>query len=346
MQSNGQKITTLSELGEFGLINHLTSNITHFHKSTVKGIGDDAAVLDYGDKYLVMTTDMLMEGIHFDLIYSPMKHLGYKAATVNFSDVYAMNAVPRQLVVSLAVSQKFSVEALDEFYAGLRLACEKHEVDLVGGDTSASLTGLAISITVLGETDRKKVTYRSTANENDLICVTGDLGAAYMGLQILERERNIFEEVKGVQPKLDDYAYVLERQLKPEARKDIIKFFEDSNIIPTSMIDISDGLSSELRHICTSSDTGCSIYQQKIPIHEETIRAAAEFHMEPLICALNGGEDYELLFTVPLDQYDIMFKRSDISIIGHITHKSSGCNMITELNQEIPLVAQGWNAYQ
>lgn len=346
MSNPGRKITTLSELGEFGLINHLTSNIPHFHKSTVKGVGDDAAVMEYGGKYLVMTTDMLMEGIHFNLVYSPMKHLGYKAAVVNFSDVYAMNAKPRQLVVSIAMSQKFSVEALDEFYTGLRTACEHYEVDLVGGDTSASLTGLAISITVIGEVEKDKVTYRSTANETDLICVTGDLGAAYIGLQVLERERNIFEAVKGVQPQLDAYEYILERQLKPEARREIINFFENNNIVPTSMIDISDGLSSELRHICADSDKGCNIYQQKIPIHEETVKTAAEFNMEPLICALNGGEDYELLFTIPISRYDVVFARNDIAIIGHITDKASGCKMITELGQEIPLIAQGWNAYQ
>jgi thiamine-monophosphate kinase len=345
MSDSKKTLTLISELGEFGLIDRLTANLPTYHKSTIKGIGDDAAVLDYGDKYLVMTTDILMEGIHFDLLYSPLKHLGYKAAVVNFSDVYAMNAQPRQLVVSLAVSGKFSVEALDELYGGLRLACEKYNVDLVGGDTSSSLTGLTISITVLGEVAKEKVAYRSTAKENDLICVSGDLGAAYLGLQVLERENKLFEGGRGVKPKLDGYEYVLERQIKPEARKEIIAYFEKNNIQPTSMIDISDGLSSELLHICKQSNTGCSVYQQKIPFNDQTRKVASEFNMEPLICALNGGEDYELLFTVPLAQYDLMLGRSDISIIGHITHQSAGCNLITDLDQQIPLVAQGWNAY-
>ncbi len=340
-----KEITALSELGEFALIERLTANIPHYHKSTIKGVGDDAAVLQYGDKCQVITTDMLMEGIHFNLVYTPMKHLGYKAAIANFSDVYAMNALPRQLVVSIAVSQKFSVQALDEFYGGLRHACEEYEVDLVGGDTSSSMTGFAISITVIGEADKEKVTYRSTAKETDLICVTGDLGAAYLGLQVLERENKIFFDSKGGQPRLDNYNYVLQRQLKPEARKEIIDFFAKNDVVPTSMIDISDGLSSELLHICKQSDAGCSLYQQRIPIHEQTKEVASEFGMEPLICALNGGEDYELLFTVPLDKYTIIASRSDIAIIGHITHKSEGCNFVTELGQQIPLVAQGWSAY-
>ncbi|HEY4788119.1 MAG TPA: thiamine-phosphate kinase [Bacteroidales bacterium] len=346
MSNSKKSLTQLSELGEFGLIERLTSGLTYHHRSTVKGVGDDAAVLDYGDKYLVMTTDMLMEGIHFDLVYSPMKHLGYKAAVVNFSDVYAMNAQPRQLVVSLAISKKFSVEALDEFYSGLRLACERYQVDLVGGDTSSSLTGLAISITAIGEVEKDKITYRSTARENDLICVTGDLGAAYLGLQILEREKKIYSESYGSQPKLDEYDYILQRQLKPEAQKEIVSFFEKNNIVPTSMIDISDGLSSELLHICKQSNKGCSIYQHKIPIAEQTVKVAGEFRIEPMICALNGGEDYELLFTLPLDRYDIILARNDVSIIGHITDQAAGCNMVTELGQQIPIVAQGWNAYK
>jgi thiamine-monophosphate kinase len=341
-----KSLTPLSEIGEFGLIERLTEGVKFHHTSTVKGAGDDAAVMEYGDKYLVMTTDMLMEGIHFDLVYTPMKHLGYKAAVVNFSDVYAMNAHPRQLVVSIAISKKFSAEALDEFYAGLRLACEHYHVDLVGGDTSSSLTGFAISITVLGEVEKDKIAYRSTAKENDLICVTGDLGAAYLGLQVLEREKKIYTETSGSQPKLEDYDYVLQRQLKPEAQKDIIDFLEKNKITPTSMIDISDGLSSELLHICKQSDKGCSIYLHKIPIAEQTAKVAREFNIEPTICALNGGEDYELLFTIPMSQYDIILARQDVSIIGHVTHKSTGCNLVTELNQQIPLVAQGWNAYK
>jgi thiamine-monophosphate kinase len=343
-----QKITPtrLSDLGEFGLINRLTDNIPHYHKSTIKGVGDDAAVIQYGDKYQVLTTDMLMEGIHFNLVYTPLKHLGYKAAIVNFSDVYAMNAIPKQLVISVAISNKFSVEAIDELYAGLRMACDIYQVDLVGGDTSSSLTGLVISITVIGEVDKEKVTYRNTAKETDLICVSGDLGGAYMGLQILEREKKIFEEGLGSQPSLANYDYVLKRQLKPEARKDLIEFFNTGNIQPTSMIDISDGLSSELLHICTQSETGCKVYINKIPIDKQTSDVAKELNMEPIVCALNGGEDYELLFTIPLQNYDIISANSDISIIGHITDKSEGCNIVTEQGSQIPLIAQGWNAYQ
>jgi thiamine-monophosphate kinase len=337
--------TPLNELGEFGLIKRLTDNITYYHKSTVKGVGDDAAVLQYGENFLVVTTDMLMEGIHFNLMYTPLKHLGYKAAVVNFSDVYAMNATPKQLVISIALSNKFSVEALDEFYGGLRMACDAYHVDLVGGDTSSSLTGLAISITVIGEAQKEKITYRNTANENDLICVSGDLGGAYMGLQILEREKKIFEESKGGQPSLENYDYVLKRQLKPDARKDIVEFFGSNNIIPSAMIDISDGLSSELLHICSLSGKGCKVFCEKIPIDSQTEGIAKELNLEPLVCALNGGEDYELLFTVPLQYFDVISSRNDLFIIGHITDKSEGCNLITGQNRQIPLVAQGWNAY-
>jgi thiamine-monophosphate kinase len=345
MENSKKTLTFLSELGEFGLIDHLTGNLPVYHKSTIKGVGDDAAVLDYNGANLVVTSDMLMEGIHFDLIYTPLKHLGYKAAVVNFSDVYAMNAKPKQLLISIALSKKFSIEALDQFYEGLRLACETYEVDLVGGDTSSSLTGMAISITVIGEADKGKITYRSGAKESELICVSGDLGGAYMGLQILEREKNIYNESKGGQPSLDNYEYVLKRQLRPEARKDLVEFFHANNIQPTSMIDISDGLSSEVLHICKQSNTGCKLYSHKIPIDDNTSDACKELNIEPLICALNGGEDYELLFTLPLQNFDIIAARNDVSIIGHITDKSEGCNMITEQNQQIPLIAQGWNAY-
>jgi thiamine-monophosphate kinase len=339
-----KKLTALQELGEFQLIDRLTKDVSLFHESTVKGIGDDAAVLNYGNVYLVLTTDILMEGIHFDLVYTPMKHLGYKAAVVNFSDVYAMNAYPKQLVVSMALSRKFSVEALEEFYNGLQLACKQYKVDLVGGDTSASVTGLAISITVLGEVEKQRLTYRSTAMENDLICVSGDLGAAYLGLQVLEREKKIFEISKSVQPKLEGYEYILQRQLRPEARKEIIDFLYNNNIIPTSMIDVSDGLASELRHICSQSGKGCKVFQNKIPIHEQTIETAKELNMEPLICALNGGEDYELLFTASLEYFDVLSAGDGISIIGYISSKESGCNLMTELDQEIPLLAQGWES--
>lgn len=345
MAERDKKITELKELGEFQLIEALTKDIQLYHKSTIKGIGDDAAVIDAGNKALVMTTDMLMEGIHFNLIYTPLKHLGYKAAVVNFSDIYAMNAKPKQMVISMAVSGKFTYEALKELYAGIKLACDTYEVDLVGGDTTSSITGMALSITVIGETTKEKVAYRNGAKVNDLICVSGDLGAAYLGLQILEREKKLFEQHKGFQPKLDGYDYVLKRQLKPEARKDIINFLEEQNIVPTSMIDISDGLSSELLHICTQSDTGCKIFQNKVPVEERAEAVANEINLEPLVCALNGGEDYELLFTVPLETYKEIAANKEISIIGHITDKSEGRYMITESDTAIELRAQGWNAY-
>jgi thiamine-monophosphate kinase len=346
MAEQDRKVTEIKELGEFQLIEALTKDIPLYHKSTIKGIGDDAAVIDAGDRAIVMTTDMLMEGIHFSLIYTPMKHLGYKAAVVNFSDVYAMNAEPKQMVVSLAVSGKFTYDALKEFYSGLKLACETYKVDLVGGDTSSSITGMAISITVIGETTKNKVAYRNGARVNDLICVTGDLGAAYLGLQVLEREKKLFEQNKGFQPKLDGYDYVLKRQLKPEARKDIIEFLNEQKLTPTSMIDISDGLSSEILHICSQSDTGCKIFQNKIPVEERAEAVAEELNLEPLVCALNGGEDYELLFTAPLDSYEKLMKNRDISIIGHITDKSEGRYMITDADTAVKLRAQGWSAYQ
>jgi thiamine-monophosphate kinase len=346
MSDSEKSLTLLSELGEFGLIKRLTDKLPIYHKSTIKGVGDDAAVLDYGEKYQVITTDILMEGVHFNLVYSPLKHLGYKAAVVNFSDVYAMNALPRQLVVSIAVSRKFSVEALEDFYQGLRLACKTYNVDLVGGDTSSSLTGMTICITVVGEVEKNRITYRSTAKANDLICVTGDLGAAYMGLQILEREKKVFEDSRGFQPKLDEYEYILRRQLKPEAQKEMVEYFHAQDITPTSMIDISDGLSSELLHLCTQSETGCSVYQNKIPIAESTSLVAKELNMEPLICALSGGEDYELLFTLPLNQYETIIAQKNVTVIGHMNDAADGCNIITELEQHIPIVAQGWNAYK
>jgi thiamine-monophosphate kinase len=345
MTERDKKITELKELGEFQLIEELTKDVKLYHKSTIKGIGDDAAIIDGGDKALIMTTDMLLEGIHFSLVYTPLKHLGYKAAVVNFSDIYAMNGKPKQMVVSLAVSGKFTVEALKELYAGIKLACDTYQVDLVGGDTSSSITGMAISITVIGEAPKSNVTYRSGAKVNDLICVTGDLGAAYLGLQILEREKKIFEQTKGSQPNLEGYDYILKRQLKPEARKDIVEFLEEQKIVPTSMIDISDGLSSELFHICAKSDVGCKIFQDKIPVEERAESVAKEINLEPLICALNGGEDYELLFTVPLDKYDIVLKNRDISIIGHITDKSEGKYLISESETAIELRAQGWDSY-
>jgi thiamine-monophosphate kinase len=334
----------ISGLGEFGLIRHLTRNLTIKNSSTIKGVGDDAAILDYKDKRVVITSDMLAEGVHFNLVYTPLKHLGYKSAVVNFSDIYAMNAQPRQLLVSMAISGKFSVSMVDEIYKGIRLACDQYNVDLVGGDTTSSFTGLTLSLTAVGEGNENKIVYRSGAGINDLICVSGDLGGAYIGLQLLERERRLFEKEQNIQPVLEGYDYVLERQLKPEARKDIISLLADLDVLPTSMIDISDGLSSELKHICHESAKGCKIYSDKIPLHQETLRIAREFDIDPIIAALNGGEDYEMLFTVPVKQFDKIGNRPEFSIIGHITDIKEGTKMVTPQGQLINLEAQGWNA--
>ncbi|MGC8864317.1 MAG: thiamine-phosphate kinase [Bacteroidales bacterium] len=335
--------TELSELGEFGLIDRLTADIQSSHRSTIKGIGDDAAVLDYGDKLVLVTQDILNEGVHFDLAYTPLKHLGYKAAVVNFSDIYAMNGSPRQMVVGISVSNRFSVEALEEFYEGLKMACTKYGVDLVGGDTTSSRGGFFISITVVGEAEKGKVVYRSGAHPNDLICVSGDLGAAYMGLLVLEREKKAFLANPAVQPELEGNDYVLERQLKPEARRDVIRLLNDAGIVPTSMIDISDGLASELLHICKQSGTGCAVYEDKIPIDPATLLLCEEFKIIPSVAALNGGEDYELLFTVPLSEYEKIKGLLGISVIGHITEASEGKYLITNDRKQIPLQAQGWN---
>ena len=334
----------IASLGEFGLIRHLTKDLTNIHGSTLKGIGDDAAVLDYGGKRTVVTTDMLAEGVHFNLVYTPLKHLGYKAAVVNFSDIYAMNALPRQLLVAMAISGKFSVSMIEEVYSGIRLACERYGVDVVGGDTTSSFTGLTLCLTAIGEAAEEELVYRNGAGNHDLICVSGDLGGAYIGLQLLERERRLFEKEKNVQPVLEGYDYVLERQLKPEARKDIKALLAEIGVKPTAMIDVSDGLSSEIMHICSQSDKGCKIYADKIPVHTETRRIAREFEIDPVIAALNGGEDYELLFTVPVKQFDLIGKRPEFTIIGHITEASDGLNMITSQGQSITLEAQGWNA--
>lgn len=339
-------IRTIDELGEFGLIDHLTKDIRKHQESTIKGIGDDAAVIDSGSDNQVVTTDLLMEGVHFDLMYTPLKHLGYKAIMVNLSDVYAMNAVPKQVTVSVAISGKFSVEAMEEFYAGVQLACDKYKVDLVGGDTSASLTGLCISVTAIGTALSKEIVYRSGAQNNNLICVTGDLGAAFMGLKVLEREKKLFEEEDGVQPELGGYDYIVGRFLKPEPRVDVLLALREKGIVPTSMIDISDGLSSELLHICKQSDCGCVIYHDKIPISEETGTVAEEFHMEPIIAALNGGEDYELLFTVPLSAHDRVKEIEGVSIIGNITDHKGAAIMMLEEGNAVPLQAQGWNSYE
>ena len=339
-----KKATPISELGEFGLIEHLTKDFKTRHPSSIQGIGDDAAVLDYQGRKLVVTTDLLVEGIHFNLVYTPLQHLGYKSIVVNLSDVYAMNANPRQVTFSMAVSGKFSVEALDELYDGIKKACENYDVDLIGGDTTSSITGLTISITAIGELDQHGPVYRSTAVANDLICVSGDLGAAYMGLQLLEREKKFYDESgSSVQPELSRYDYILERQLKPEARKDIIRSFRDLGIRPSAMIDISDGLSSDLLHICRQSGLGCRIFQDKIPIHPATVKAAQEMGIEPFICALNGGEDYELLFTVPLNLYDKVLQINGVSVIGHMTEASAGTKFITSQENQIELHPQGWN---
>lgn len=338
-----QKRTEIATLGEFGLIKHLTADIELKNTETQYGIGDDAAVLDTSNQQTLVTTDLLMEGVHFDLVYTPLKHLGYKAAIVNFSDIYAMNGTPKQITVSLAVSKRFCIEDLEQFYEGLRLACQLHNVDIVGGDTTSSVTGLAISITCIGTAQPEQIVYRNGAKETDLICVSGDLGAAYMGLQLLEREKAVFEGENEINPDFSGKEYLLERQLKPEARKDIIEDLAKENILPTSMIDISDGLSSELMHICTQSNTGCRVYEDRIPIDYQTAVMAEELNMNVTTCALNGGEDYELLFTVPLTAHDKVAAMKGVKVIGHITKAELGCALITRDGQEFKLKAQGWN---
>ena len=336
--------TELSSLGEFGLIQHLTQFIEIKNDSTVKGIGDDAAVLDYKGKQVVVSTDMLVEGVHFDLTYVPLKHLGYKSISVNVSDIYAMNAIPKQITVSFAVSNRFSVEALEELYAGMLLACKKHQVDIVGGDTTSSKSGLIISITALGEADPDKLVYRNGAKEGDLLCVTGDLGAAYIGLQVLEREKQIFMESPGVQPDLGGNDYVLERQLKPEARKDIPALLKALELLPTAMIDVSDGLASEILHLTSQSQVGCNLFEEKIPIDPSTYNTAREFNLDPTVCALSGGEDYELLFTISQSDFPKVKANPDITVIGHMTSLKDGVNLITKSGSSHPLKAQGWDA--
>jgi thiamine-monophosphate kinase len=334
--------TEISTLGEFGLIRHLTEKIKLKNPSSVKGVGDDAAVLDYQDKKSLVTTDLLLEGVHFDLTYVPLKHLGYKAAVVNFSDIYAMNGRPKQITVSIGISKRFSIEDMEDIYAGISHACEVYGVDLVGGDTSSSLTGLTISITCIGEAETSKIVYRNGAKENDLICVSGDLGAAYMGLQLLEREKYVFKGEKDFQPDFSGKEYLLERQLKPEARRDIVEMFEKESIIPTSMIDISDGLSSELLHISKESNVGTRIFEDRIPVDYQTAVMAEEFNMNLYTAALNGGEDYELLFTVPLGLHDTVEAMKGIKIIGHITKPEYGNVLVGRDGGEIALKAQGW----
>ena len=335
--------TEIATLGEFGLIQRLTRNIELKNESSKYGVGDDAAVLSYPDKEILVSTDLLMEGVHFDLTYVPLKHLGYKAAVVNFSDICAMNGSPKQITVSIALSKRFSVEDLEEFYSGIQLACKQYNVDIVGGDTSSSLTGLAISITCIGEAEKGRIVYRNGAKDTDLICVTGDLGAAYMGLQLLEREKAVFKGEENVQPDFTGKEYLLERQLKPEARADIIKRLAEANIVPTAMMDVSDGLSSELIHICTQSDAGCRVYEEHIPIDYQTAVMAEEFNMNLTTCAMNGGEDYELLFTVPIAEHEKISEMEGVKLIGHITKKDLGCALITRDGQEFELKAQGWN---
>lgn len=341
--TNKNKTTSLSELGEFGLIDHLTKAFHIQHESTLKAVGDDAAVLNHKGEHIVVTTDILTEGIHFNLIYTPLKHLGYKAVTVNLSDVYAMNCEPRQLLVSIAFSSKFSLEYIENIYEGIKLACDNYKVDLVGGDTSSSLTGLTISITAIGTGEKERITYRKGAKVNDLICVSGELGAAYLGLQLLEREKSIYLSDVSTQPKLEGYDYVLEKQLKPEPRRDIVRIFRELDIVPTSMIDISDGLSSEIIHITKQSETGCRIYADKIPIHPETKRVAEELNLEPLVAALNGGEDYELLFTIDQKDFEKLKNIRGITAIGHITPKEDGRHLVLSDGNSAEITAMGWN---
>jgi thiamine-monophosphate kinase len=340
-----KKVRTIEELGEFGLIDHLTGGFKNKQESTELGVGDDAAVIDHGSYYQVITTDLLLEGVHFDLVYTPLKHLGYKAVVVNLSDVYAMNAAPRQLTVSVGISGKFSVEALEEFYEGVKLACERFKVDLVGGDTSGSMTGLVISVTAVGTARKEELTRRSGAKNNQLICVTGDLGAAYMGLKILEREKQLHVEDPEFQPKLTGYDYVLERYLKPEPRVDVLLELKEAGVTPGAMIDISDGLSSELLHICKASECGCQIYDDRIPLADETTKVAEEFQLEPLVAALHGGEDYELLFTVPISDYDKVNALSGVKVIGNITDQKGKALLVSGDGNAIPLQAQGWTAF-
>ena len=338
--------TEVSSLGEFGLIEHLTKNNESRNASTILSVGDDAAVMDHFGKQIVVTTDMLVEGIHFDLSYTPLKHLGYKSVIVNLSDVYAMNAIPTQITMSLAFSNRFSVESLDEFYEGVYEACDKYNVDLVGGDTTSSQKGFIICVTAIGEVSPDQFVTRSGAKVNDLICVSGDLGSAFLGLTLLEREKKIFLETQGAQPQFENQDYIIRRILRPEARRDIIEFFGENEIMPTSMIDISDGLSSEILHICKQSDTGCMLYEEKIQVNDVARQFAYTLELDPTACALSGGEDYELLFTVQQSDYEKISLNPDISIVGHITEKKDGAVIITKGGNQYPLTAQGWNALQ
>lgn len=346
LEDKNPQRTSIAQLGEFGLIDHLTKNFASQQPSTLKGIGDDAAVLDFKEKKAVVTTDLLIEGVHFDLAYVPLKHLGYKAVVVNLSDICAMNAKPTQLTVSVAISNRFPLEALEELYAGIELAAQQYKVDVIGGDTSSSTTGLLISITALGEADENEVVYRNGAKSNDLLVVSGDLGAAYMGLQVLEREKQVFLVNPNSQPDLEAYTYLIERQLKPEARTDIRTLLHALDIRPSAMIDISDGLSSEILHLCKHSGVGCNLYEDKLPLDPQLINACEEFNIDATTVAINGGEDYELLFTVALEDFDKLKGSPDFTIIGHMVQESEGAHLITRANTKIPLKARGWNALE
>ncbi len=338
--------TEIAELGEFGLIDHLTKNFEIQNASTILAVGDDAAVIDHFGKQTVITTDLLIENVHFDLMYTPLKHLGYKSVIVNLSDVYAMNATPTQITVSIGISNRISLEAFNEFYEGVYAACQRYNVDLAGGDTSTSQKGFIISVTAVGEVVAEKFVQRSTANVGDLICVSGDLGGAFLGLTLLEREKKIYLESPGVQPDLEGEDYIVGRLLKPEAKKEIIEFFEEQKIIPTSMMDISDGLSSDILHICTQSDLGCMLYEDKLPIEEDTRQAAFKFGMDPTVCALNGGEDYELLFTLKQEDHEKIKGNDQITIIGYMTDMEKGYKIYTKGGNTLEIKAQGWNAFQ
>ena len=338
--------TEIGDLGEFGLIDHLTRNNEIRQASTILGPGDDGAVIDHFGKQTVISTDMLIEGVHFDLMYTPLKHLGYKSIVVNLSDIYAMNAIPTQVTLNIAFSNRFSLEALDEFYEGVYAACERYNVDLIGGDTSSSVKGFIISVTAIGEVAPEKFVKRNTARQGDIICCSGDLGAAYIGLLFLEREKKIFLENPGIQPDLEQEEYVIGRLLKPEARKDIIEFFEAEDIMPTSMMDISDGLSSEVLHLCNNSSLGCVLFEEKIPVHEDMKKAAFKFEIDPTACALSGGEDYELLFTLPAADHDKLVLNEQISVIGYMTDAELGRKIVTKSGNSHPVTAQGWNAFR
>ena len=337
--------TEIADLGEFGLIEHLTKNAEIQNASTILGVGDDAAVIDHFGKQTVVTTDLLLEGIHFDLMYTPLKHLGYKAVVVNLSDIYAMNGTPTQITLSIGISNRFSVEALNEFYEGVYFACEKYGVDLIGGDTSSSLKGFVISVTAIGEVAPDQFVKRSTARKGDLICVSGDLGGAYLGLTLMEREKKIYQENPTIQPDLEDESYIVGKLLKPEARKDIIEFFTINQIVPTAMMDVSDGISSEVLHICKQSNLGARVYEEKLPIADASRKAAFKFGLDPTVCALNGGEDYELIFTIAQEDHDKIVLNEEISVIGYITDLEEGVKLLTKGGNQYDLKAQGWNAF-